>query len=146
MKITSSFVRAVRHALTAIALLLVIAASAATAQITQCGSLDYRVDLTSVPVSSNCYPIAVSTDWSGTIVGNSYTMPGVYFEHPPVPAGTPLSSVTVCGTVLPAAPGQYQVFCGAACVYCVRICTTAANCLVIKIYAGLCPVGPLPCP
>jgi hypothetical protein len=114
-------------------------------EIFACGT--YKVDLTAL-AGSPCIPLSVHTAW-GTVpviwpTFAQYTSPGIFVETPAVPPGTPLNYVEVCGQILPLPFGQKSVVCG-NCKLCVVICFPS-GCPVIKVYPGLCPPGPLPCP
>lgn len=135
-------------ALVTIVLGLVAGSGSASAQIVACPAGTYRVDTRPLGPGA-CYPLSIRTSWGGAPViwpAAPYGGPGVYPEAPPVPGGTPLNWVNVCGVVLPPAPGQYLVNCPNGCVICVRICLDLMGCLVIKVYPGpLCGM-PQPCP
>jgi len=124
----------------------------ASAQITQCATGCYQVNLARLGVvSPNCFPIKVITSWNGgTVVWPSTSFIGypgaaVYTECPTVPVGAVLDWIEVCGTIVPAVPGQQTVTCG-NCRICITICLDGSGCLYIQAFPGPCPQTPLPCP
>ncbi len=131
---------------------IMMGSGVASAQITQCASGCYRVDLSRLGVlSPNCFPLRVITSWNGgTVVWPSASFIGypgaaIYTECPPVPVGAVLDWIEVCGKVIPAVPGQQTVRCG-NCTICINVCLDSDGCLYIQASPGPCPQTLLPCP
>jgi len=130
-------------------------ATNASAQIPvrQCQTRCYTVDLTRLQgLPDVCWPICIQTQWANGVTWPAagvpcYPKPDIYRECPPVPVGTPLNRIIVCGVSLPGVTGQYTVQCpGCPIPFCVVVCLDANGCLYIKLYQGPCPGTPLPCP